>query len=376
MHTGEQTAGPQCQAAQIWNLMATAVLTANAEGELLWGNGAAEMLLGRSVKSFAGESFETLLPECGEWFRHLSAEGGALLSSAIIVGSMLKSLQGGLPGHVRVQAVLTPITDHASSLLPPGTAAVIEITDVEEPLRQDREDAAAGLIEANRQLLRNLAHEIKNPLGGIRGAAQLLEGELLRDEDRECTGIIIEEADRLQALVDRFLAPYRQGESHEEVNVHEVLEHVKSLMTLEFPAGLSFIRDYDISVPTITGDRARLTQVFLNLVRNAAEAMETERRLGTAVITLRTRIVRDVLAGAERTRRALAVDVIDNGPGVPEDMQEKIFYPLVTGRAEGSGLGLSLAQTFVRQAGGSLTLESVPGKTVFRVLLPLSRAEV
>ena len=374
MSTGELAAGAQCPAAEIWNLMTTAVLASDSRGGLLWGNSAAEMLLGRSVKNFAGEAFETLLPECGEWFRHLSRDDG-MLSPAIIVGSMLRNLQGGLPGHVRVQAVLTPVGGHAPGSLPEGTAAVIEIIDVEETLRQDREDAATGLIEANRQLLRNLAHEIKNPLGGIRGAAQLLEGELTRDEDRECTGIIIEEADRLQALVDRFLAPYRQGEAREEVNVHEVLEHVKSLMTLEFPSGLTFVRDYDISAPPLTGDRARLTQVFLNLVRNAAEAMETERRLGTAVITLRTRIVRDVLAGAERTRRALAVDVIDNGPGVPEDMQEKIFYPLVTGRAEGSGLGLSLAQTFVRQAGGSLTLESVPGRTVFRVLLPLGRAD-
>ena len=374
MSTGELAAGAQCPAADIWNLMTTAVLASDSRGGLLWGNSAAEMLLGRSVKNFAGEAFETLLPECGEWFRHLSRDDG-MLSPAIIVGSMLRNLQGGLPGHVRVQAVLTPVGGHAPGSLPEGTAAVIEIIDVEETLRQDREDAATGLIEANRQLLRNLAHEIKNPLGGIRGAAQLLEGELTRDEDRECTGIIIEEADRLQALVDRFLAPYRQGEARVEVNVHEVLEHVKSLMTLEFPSGLTFVRDYDISAPPLTGDRARLTQVFLNLVRNAAEAMETERRLGTAVITLRTRIVRDVLAGAERTRRALAVDVIDNGPGVPEDMQEKIFYPLVTGRAEGSGLGLSLAETFVRQAGGSLTLESVPGRTVFRVLLPLGRAD-
>ena len=374
MSTGELAAGAQCPAAEIWNLMTTAVLASDSRGGLLWGNSAAEMLLGRSVKNFAGEAFETLLPECGEWFRHLSRDDG-MLSPAIIVGSMLRNLQGGLPGHVRVQAVLTPVGGHAPGSLPEGTAAVIEIIDVEETLRQDREDAATGLIEANRQLLRNLAHEIKNPLGGIRGAAQLLEGELTRDEDRECTGIIIEEADLLQALVDRFLAPYRQGEAREEVNVHEVLEHVKSLMTLEFPSGLTFVRDYDISAPPLTGDRARLTQVFLNLVRNAAEAMETERRLGTAVITLRTRIGRDVRAGAERTRRALAVDVIDNGPGVPEDMQEKIFYPLVTGRAEGSGLGLSLAETFVRQAGGSLTLESVPGRTVFRVLLPLGRAD-
>lgn len=226
------------------------------------------------------------------------------------------------------------------------------------------------LMDANRQLLRNLAHEIKNPLGGIRGAAQLLESDLVREEDRECTSVIIGEADRLQALVDRFLAPYRQKAQCEEVNVHEVLEHVRSLVAMEFPDGLSFVRDYDISAPNVRGDRARLTQVFLNIVRNAAEVMDGERAEGRAAIVLRTRIVRDVMAGTERVRMALAVDIIDNGPGVPVDMQEKIFYPLVTGRAEGSGLGLSLAQTFVRQAGGTITLESVPGRTVFRVLLP------
>ena len=134
------------------------------------------------------------------------------------------------------------------------------------------------------------------------------------------------------------------------------------------------MRDYDISAPNVRGDRARLTQVFLNIVRNAAEVMDGERAEERAAIVLRTRIVRDVMAGTERVRMALAVDIIDNGPGVPVDMQEKIFYPLVTGRAEGSGLGLSLAQTFVRQAGGTITLESVPGRTVFRVLLPFSQS--
>ena len=170
-------------------------------------------------------------------------------------------------------------------------------------------------------------------------------------------------------MVDRFLAPYRQKAQCEVVNVHEVLEHVRSLVAMEFPDGLSFVRDYDISAPNVRGDRARLTQVFLNIVR-----MDGERAEGRAAIVLRTRIVRDVMAGTERVRMALAVDIIDNGPGVPVDMQEKIFYPLVTGRAEGSGLGLSLAQTFVRQAGGTITLESVPGRTVFRVLLPFSQS--
>ena len=361
------------QRALPWNMLSEALLFTDPEGRLLWTNAAAEILLGRSLKSVAGEPCAAFLPECAEWFLHF-AKDPTHLAPVILTGSLTKSLPGGLLEQVRVRASISPVTADAVPMLPDGAgraAVLIEIIEIEPLLRQDRESAAADVMDANRQLLRNLAHEIKNPLGGIRGAAQLLESELTAPEDRECTGIIIEEADRLQALVERFLAPYRRSESKEEVNVHEVLEHVRSLISLEFPSGLTFVRDYDISAPAVMGDRARLTQVFLNLVRNAAEALESKRKSDDALITLRTRIVRDVLAGSERTRRALAVDVIDNGPGVPEEMQEKIFYPLVTGRAEGSGLGLSLAQTFVRQSGGSLTLESVPGKTVFRVLLPL-----
>lgn len=350
------------------DMLSTSVLLTDAEGVVLWGNGAAEMLFGCSRRSFIGLSLIERLPECLEWFKHWETDDH--VASAKLVGSFFRLNQGTSPEQIRVQAVLTPMGTRFEAW---SEASVwVEITEVEETLRHDREQTACELMEANRQLLRNLAHEIKNPLGGIRGAAQILESELERAEDRECTGIIIGEADRLQALVDRFLAPYRQQASREPVNVHEVLEHVKSLVMMEFPNGLTFVRDYDISAPAVMGDRARLTQVFLNLVKNAAEALSRKRHEGCAVITLRTRIVRDVLAGAERTRMALAVDVQDNGPGIEPDMQEKIFYPLVTGRAEGSGLGLSLAQTFVRQAGGSITLDSEPGRTCFRVLLPLS----
>ena len=320
----------------ILDMMSATVLLTDTSGRVLWGNSASEVLLGCSRRTFVGTDFRDRLAECDEWYAHLaSGEGWPACRDA---------------------------------------GVLIEIVDVEETLHQDRERMNCKLMDANRQLLRNLAHEIKNPLGGIRGAAQLLESDLVREEDRECTSVIIGEADRLQALVDRFLAPYRQKAQCEEVNVHEVLEHVRSLVAMEFPDGLSFVRDYDISAPNVRGDRARLTQVFLNIVRNAAEVMDGERAEGRAAIVLRTRIVRDVMAGTERVRMALAVDIIDNGPGVPVDMQEKIFYPLVTGRAEGSGLGLSLAQTFVRQAGGTITLESVPGRTVFRVLLPFSQS--
>ena len=212
-------------------------------------------------------------------------------------------------------------------------------------------------------------------MGGIRGAAQLLESELVRDEDRECTNVILEEAARLQELVDRLLMPYRTPAAAGPVNIHEVLEHVRSLIGLEFAQGLTIERDYDISAPAVFGDRGRFTQVFLNLARNAAEAMTEGRAHGTAVIIFKTRIARDVMLAGTRTRTALRIDVVDNGPGVPEHLKERIFFPLVTGRAEGSGLGLALVKTFVEEAGGSITLESRPGRTDFTVLLPLEGRE-
>lgn len=358
-------------AAQVFDVMSSAVLALDLQGRILWENTAAQALFGRSERGLAGERLALLLPEAREWLERLAAGGEAQSASAVFVGTAHDVYRSAAGGGQRVQASLTTLGGRTFGILPEGSAILAELISLDETIEKDRESQSAALMEANRQLLRNLAHEVKNPLGGIRGAAQLLESELTGPEDRECTAIIIEECDRLQALVDRLLAPYRRGAAREEVNVHEVLEHVRSLIALEFPKGLRFVRDYDISAPSIVADRARLTQVFLNIVRNAAEAMAAERERGEAVITLRTRIVRDVLAGGERKRRGLAVDVADNGPGVPEALREKIMYPLVTGRAEGSGLGLSLAQTFVRQAGGTLTFESVPGRTVFRAVFPL-----
>ena len=236
-----------------------------------------------------------------------------------------------------------------------------------ETIRVEREAAVTEASAAARDLLRNLAHEIKNPLGGIRGAAQLLEGALTNEDDRECAAIIREEADRLQALVDRFLAPYRRPNEKAPCNVSALLEHVRSLIEHEFPA-ITVVRDYDVSAPDVTGDKGRLTQVFLNIARNAAEAMGNDPQ---GRLTLRTRIVRDEFVRNRRVRRALAVFIEDTGPGIPEALRERLFYPLVTGRPEGSGLGLSIADAFVREAGGAIDVESEPGHTVFRVLLPL-----
>jgi two-component system nitrogen regulation sensor histidine kinase GlnL len=248
---------------------------------------------------------------------------------------------------------------------------VLEISEIEQQLKVDREERQLGLSEANRQLLRNLAHEIKNPLGGVRGAAQLLDAELASPEQREYTRVIIAEADRLQALVDRLLAPHRVPRVVGELNIHEVCERVRMVMLAEFPRGLTIERDYDASVPDFLGDREQLIQALLNIVRNATQALEPRIAAGDAVITLRTRVARQVTIARARHRLALDLHVIDNGPGVPNDIKDRIFFPLVSGRDGGTGLGLTLAQTFIQQHDGIIEVDSRPGRTDFRILIPL-----
>jgi two-component system nitrogen regulation sensor histidine kinase GlnL len=273
--------------------------------------------------------------------------------------------------------------------------AVIEIIEIEQQTRQDREERALDLAQANKELVRNLAHEIKNPLGGIRGAAQLLEMELnprspsawrgrlgLSPATKstragfargltEYTQVIIHEADRLQALVDRLLAPHRKPHLVGDVNIHEVCERVRLLILAEFPEGLQVERDYDTSIPEFRGDREQLIQAVLNIVRNATEALAEQIAAGSARLALRTRIARQVTIGKQRYRLALELHIQDNGPGVPETIRDRIFHPLVSGREGGSGLGLTLAQTFVQQHQGTIEYDSVPGRTNFKILIPL-----
>jgi len=271
---------------------------------------------------------------------------------------------------------------------------LLEIVEIEQQTRQDREERALDLAQANKELLRNLAHEIKNPLGGIRGAAQLLEMELAAKSATsrvrgalglgsrakragsargltEYTQVIIHEADRLQALVDRLLAPHRKPHVVGDVNIHEVCERVRLLISSEFPRGLEVQRDYDISIPEFRGDREQLIQAVLNVVRNATEALAEQIAAGSARLVLRTRIARQVTIGKQRYRLALELHVQDNGPGVPESIRDRIFQPLVSGREGGSGLGLTLAQTFVQQHRGTIEYDSVPGRTNFKILIPL-----
>ena len=225
--------------------------------------------------------------------------------------------------------------------------------------------------QANKELIRNLAHEIKNPLGGIRGAAQLLEMDIQSRELTEYTQVIVREADRLQTLVDRLLAPHRRPHVVTDVNIHEVCERVRSLILAEFPRGLRVQRDYDTSLPEFRGDFEQLIQAVLNIAHNAALALAERIQQGDAQITLRTRVARQITVSKQRFRLALELHVIDNGPGVPESLKDRLFSPLVSGRDGGSGLGLYLAQTFVQQHQGLIECESVPGWTDFKIVIPL-----
>jgi len=219
-------------------------------------------------------------------------------------------------------------------------------------------------------LVRGLAHEVKNPLGGIRGAAQLLERELRCESLTEYTAIIVREADRLRKLVDRLLGPNNLPKQC-EVNVHEVLEQVRSLTEAEAGSGVVFIRDYDPSIPAMVADPDQLVQALLNIVRNAAQAVE-----GKGAVTLRTRIQRQLTIGQRLNRLVVCVDVVDNGPGIPSDMLERMFMPMITDRPTGTGLGLSIAQNLIHQHKGMIECTSRPGETLFRILLPLEREYV
>lgn len=261
---------------------------------------------------------------------------------------------------IHLDCTVTPIETSQASLL-------LEFRPIDQQLKAVREEREAVQQRANRELIRNLAHEIKNPLGGIRGSAQLLDRELDNPALKEYTQVIIHEADRLQDLMHRLLSSHRAMQPA-QINIHEILERVRRLIHAEFP-GVRVQRDYDTSLPDITGDREQLIQAILNIVRNAAQAMK-----GEGEIICRTRALRQVTLAKKRYRLALELQVIDNGPGIPEEIRDRIFYPLVSGREGGTGLGLALAQSFVQQHQGSIEAESVPGRTCFTLCLPIANA--
>ena len=348
-----------------FDLLATLVAVVRTDGTVVFANSALEDALGTSRRMIEGAHLPASFSEPWLLTNALQGAGGNEFAALRYEAYLRRVSHEPMPVHVIVtQAEI-------------GRDIVIEMLPQEQQAKQDREDRLADQAQSNKELIRNLAHEIKNPLGGIRGAAQLLEMEIESRGLNEYTQVIIREADRLQTLVDRLLAPHRHPHRVGDVNIHEVCERVRSLILAEFPKGLRVMRDYDTSIPEFRGDREQLIQTVLNIAHNACQALGEQiaaapaKPVDPATITFRTRVARQITFGKHRYRLALELHVMDNGPGVPDSIKERIFYPLVSGREGGSGLGLTLAQTFVQQHHGTIECESAPGRTDFQILIPL-----
>jgi two-component system, NtrC family, nitrogen regulation sensor histidine kinase GlnL len=337
--------------------LTTAVLLLDGRLRLSWMNPAAEALLAVSLGRVKGLRLPALVTE----------DDG-------MAGVLAKARDEFHPftqREVRLALVSGAVITIDYTVTPLSTnELLVEVEPRDRLLRISREEALLNRQEAIKVLSRGLAHEVKNPLGGIRGAAQLLERDLADPELKEFTRIIIEEVDRLRDLVDCMLGPNRVAR-HDPLNVHRVLERVCALITAETPE-VRLERDYDPSLPDFPGDEAQLIQAVLNVVRNAVEAM-AEAGTPSPQLLLRTRARRQFTLGAERHRLVCEVALIDNGPGIPERLSETLFYPMVSGRAEGSGLGLSIAQGILHQHHGLIECDSRPGHTEFRLLIPLEK---
>ena len=351
------------------DLLATAVILVDNADVLCHMNPAAENLLELSHSHVVGQSITSVFAD------HEVLAAALKYARKNNCSFSEHDLMIAVSGRPRMHfaCTVTPI-ERSSAFDVDG--CLVEFRQIDQQLRIAREERVFDQGVANRELMRNLAHEIKNPLGGIRGAAQLLERELENPALHEYTQVIMKEADRLQALMARLLAPHRIAQPA-HVNIHEVLERVRSVLLAEYQKEIAIQRDYDVSLPDVYGDVEQLIQAVLNVARNAAQALTEapgNNDAAPAQITLKTRAARQVTLARKRYRHAIEVSIIDNGPGIPAEIGERVFYPLVTGRAEGSGLGLTIAQNFVSQHNGTLTFKSAPGRTCFTLLLPVADA--
>jgi len=314
-------------------------------------NLAAQDLFGLSERQALGNSLADIVSSSDELIELCERA----LSNRVTIG--LRALKARTPGRELS-------LDCRASPLDRGHGVLLELHDQARERKIVRESQLLAGQKVSRQIVRQLAHEVKNPLGGMRGAAQLLERKLTSSELKRYTEIIISEADRLAALVDRVL---RAGgmRREEKINLHQLTEHVAELAIAEAPDGIRLVRDYDPSLPPISVDRDQLVQALLNVVRNSLQALESKGR-----IIIRTRALANFVIGGKQHRLVDSIEIEDNGPGIPEDLQETIFLPLVTSKPEGSGIGLTIAQELVSRNGGLLEFDSRPGCTVFRIRLP------
>ncbi len=336
--------------------MQSAILLLDEKLCLQYMNAAAETLLNMSAQRYDGAAIEHLFSENNHIPEGLikAAQSGQRFTKRQTTFRLSQ------PDEITVDYAVTPINDKDNWLL-------MEIQPLDRALKISQEEMLLSSQALSRKVIRGLAHEIKNPLGGLRGAAQLLERELPEASLKEYTDIIISEADRLRNLVDKMLGPHKTFDI-QEINIHDVLEHVRKLLEAESQQTLEILTDYDPSLPDIQADREQLIQAILNITRNAMQALEV---IDQPMLTLRTRIQRNFTIGATLHRLIIRIDIIDNGPGIPTDLAENLFFPMVSGRAEGTGLGLSIAQSIVNQHHGLVKFNSQPGQTIFSLYLPL-----
>jgi len=340
--------------------LTTGVLLLDDELTVVYLNPVAEQLLGRSRHQVVGESLTDCLP--------VLSRLEPLLRKAADTGDIAARLELTVDDSdqeaVTLDCSLSLIGVEANE-----TRLLVEIGDASRRLRISREAALLSQRDASRSIVRQLAHEIRNPLGGIRGAAQLLERELPGEEQREFTQLIIREADRLARLADSMLGP-GDPPLPESLNIHEILEHIYHLARSDAAPNVTIDRDYDPSLPAIRLDRGQVIQALLNLVRNGLQAAGEN-----GAVVLRTRALTHHTIGSKLHRLVVCIEIEDSGDGVPDEIRETLFYPLVTGRRDGTGLGLALAQELVSRQGGLIEYTSRPGRTVFQVLFPIEEDE-
>jgi two-component system nitrogen regulation sensor histidine kinase GlnL len=340
----------------ILNNLSDCVFLFNRDKQLTYINDAGEQLVSGSFRHFLNQHIIDVLKcsyiDLEKDFNRSIRTGVAFAHRDLVIAPT-----GAL---ITVDFIATPVFEKHEF-----TSMLIEIQPLDRHLKISREEQLLSQQNASRLLLRGLAHEVKNPLGGIRGAAQLLAQEL-DGEYEEYTQIIIDEADRLQVLMERIVGPNRPPQMALH-NIHNIVERVRQLVQVEAPIGVTIKRDFDPSIPDLVCDQDRLIQAILNVVRNASQAIGE-----VGEIKLQTRISRNMTIGSRHHKLSVKVDVVDNGPGIPSNLIQQVFYPLVTGRAEGTGLGLSITQSLINQHGGMIECTSEPGKTIFSIFLPLS----
>jgi two-component system nitrogen regulation sensor histidine kinase GlnL len=342
--------------------LTTAVIVLDKDLRLLYMNPAAEALLETSANHINNVYI-----------------GDVLLKSRQLIKSLKNVKDNGVTFIARKVELIKSNTnlmtvDYSASRLiyQNETYIMLELQELDRSYNISRKEMLISNHETTLGLVRGLGHEIKNPLGGIRGAAQLLALELHENELKDYTNVIIEEADRLVGLIDRLTGQYKKP-ALQEVNIHEVLERVYKLVIAETRGSIRLVRDYDPSIPELVGDLGQLIQAVLNIVRNAMQSiMESDQKIMDPKIILRTRTMNHVTIGSSMHKLVAKVEIIDNGPGIKKDIIETIFYPLISGRAQGTGLGLSLSQNILKNHNGLIECDSENGLTCFRLFLPVS----